>query len=723
MQSASTNGDKGTNTLASGQRGLPTDPLQSQLDFFATALTDHHQQQQQQQPPRTNNNNGSGNNNSNNNNSGLDWLNSNDSLSLSHPSDLLVDSSAPLNVPEPDQFDDDLERVLAGIEPSQLNYINTYQPTLEEQFLLGGGGSAAHDNTANSQGAGGILGTAAQLGSNSNAFNTNATAFGTNAFGTSGAFGPLFGYGSFTHYGGYGGPGSVVTVSSESAYGGGIADDAQSESYYNPYSPQGSLVNAANPSHFNSNLFQALENFSNELAAFGLSDTNINPNTAITNNNNTGGSISGLEGIVPSQTRLSISGASNTGSLAAAAAAANPNPTTIQPPLLSLDLLMPSSTASGHSFTSSFDDTMSNNNQRHDGANTDDAAELEREFGTSTGLVINGFVPVPPQSAVDPRKKYQCPSCPRAFARAFNLKTHMATHDPNRLKPHICHHPNCGRSFSRKHDLGRHLVSIHKDESGLKLTRADGEDDGHAVGGSGGRSGGGIRSGSSTYGVPGHPSPHVSTNAGRIHHVGKPSIGNTEGKKSNSNTKGAITPTTTNFMPNIALGSINNDDLIKRKFESNPNSRHNIMANNDPLHDFLNSPDPLSKLINAHDTRHKQFSAQDLKISARDLDNFGGSFIKSGPSNLKGFGIVNPFNAGGDRGKNIGNSGHGNHTPRAGSTYSTGSGIDGGLGVAAPGVSRGWCDTCGQGWVGTGYGAQKSCRCGGELDSKIKLTV
>ncbi|KAG8839248.1 hypothetical protein FRB91_007132 [Serendipita sp. 411] len=176
-------------------------------------------------------------------------------------------------------------------------------------------------------------------------------------------------------------------------------------------------------------------------------------------------------------------------------------------------------------------------------------------------------------------------------------------------------------------------------------------------------------------------------------------------------------------MPNIALGSINNDDLIKRKFESNPNSRHNIMVNNDPLHDFLNSPDPLSKLINAHDTRHKQFSAQDLKISARDLDNFGGSFIKSGPSNLKGFGIVNPFNAGGDRGRNIGNSGHGNHTPRAGSTYSTGSGIDGGLGVAAPGVSRGWCDTCGQGWVGTGPGAQKSCRCGGELDSKIKLTV
>lgn len=82
----------------------------------------------------------------------------------------------------------------------------------------------------------------------------------------------------------------------------------------------------------------------------------------------------------------------------------------------------------------------------------------------------------------DPRKKYKCSACPRgtfpfrifyyftqfflpAFARAYNLKTHMATHDPNRLKPHVCPHRSCGRSFSRKHDLGRHLISIHREES------------------------------------------------------------------------------------------------------------------------------------------------------------------------------------------------------------------------------------------------------------------
>ena len=51
------------------------------------------------------------------------------------------------------------------------------------------------------------------------------------------------------------------------------------------------------------------------------------------------------------------------------------------------------------------------------------------------------------------------------IARAYNLKTHIQTHDPNRLKPYACHHKSCGRSFSRKHDLQRHRAAIHHDQS------------------------------------------------------------------------------------------------------------------------------------------------------------------------------------------------------------------------------------------------------------------
>ncbi|PCH33366.1 hypothetical protein WOLCODRAFT_135083 [Wolfiporia cocos MD-104 SS10] len=81
-------------------------------------------------------------------------------------------------------------------------------------------------------------------------------------------------------------------------------------------------------------------------------------------------------------------------------------------------------------------------------------------------IPIVGSASIPKREDMqDPKKKYQCPSCPRAFARAYNLKTHIQTHDPNRSKPYACHHKSCGRSFSRKHDLTRHLVSIHRAET------------------------------------------------------------------------------------------------------------------------------------------------------------------------------------------------------------------------------------------------------------------
>jgi transposase-like protein len=69
-----------------------------------------------------------------------------------------------------------------------------------------------------------------------------------------------------------------------------------------------------------------------------------------------------------------------------------------------------------------------------------------------------------------PAKRFQCTQCERAFARAYNLNTHLATHDPDpsRSKPFPCPYPSCktdgGRSFSRKHDLQRHVASTHENE-------------------------------------------------------------------------------------------------------------------------------------------------------------------------------------------------------------------------------------------------------------------
>ncbi|ORX34379.1 hypothetical protein BD324DRAFT_145390 [Kockovaella imperatae] len=80
-----------------------------------------------------------------------------------------------------------------------------------------------------------------------------------------------------------------------------------------------------------------------------------------------------------------------------------------------------------------------------------------------TNLHGGGRGYVPGKTPDDPKKRHKCQICGRGFARAFNLKSHVQTHNPMRSKPHQCPHASCKRGFSRLHDLERHRQGIHSD--------------------------------------------------------------------------------------------------------------------------------------------------------------------------------------------------------------------------------------------------------------------
>ncbi|GAA5842249.1 hypothetical protein JCM3766R1_005081 [Sporobolomyces carnicolor] len=65
----------------------------------------------------------------------------------------------------------------------------------------------------------------------------------------------------------------------------------------------------------------------------------------------------------------------------------------------------------------------------------------------------------PEKSKEPPEKKFICPhpSCGRAFARHFNLNSHIKSHQG--IREFKC--PECSKLFSRKHDCTRHCIAIH----------------------------------------------------------------------------------------------------------------------------------------------------------------------------------------------------------------------------------------------------------------------
>lgn len=56
---------------------------------------------------------------------------------------------------------------------------------------------------------------------------------------------------------------------------------------------------------------------------------------------------------------------------------------------------------------------------------------------------------------------FQCHLCGKGFARSYNHKQHLQTHDDNRLKSHVCEYQDCQRRFVRATDLKRHCLSVH----------------------------------------------------------------------------------------------------------------------------------------------------------------------------------------------------------------------------------------------------------------------
>lgn len=68
---------------------------------------------------------------------------------------------------------------------------------------------------------------------------------------------------------------------------------------------------------------------------------------------------------------------------------------------------------------------------------------------------------------------FVCTMCnpQKGFARHYNYKQHMETHQADRAKPHVCPYEDCRRAFVRKTDLTRHHISVHAKKRDWKCTK------------------------------------------------------------------------------------------------------------------------------------------------------------------------------------------------------------------------------------------------------------
>ncbi|KAF9901199.1 hypothetical protein BX616_002342 [Lobosporangium transversale] len=79
---------------------------------------------------------------------------------------------------------------------------------------------------------------------------------------------------------------------------------------------------------------------------------------------------------------------------------------------------------------------------------------------SSSSFLNNGKAPRQQADTIE-KRMHPCTfeGCHKSFTRAFNLRSHLNTHNGER--PHKCPEPGCDWDFVRRHDLDRHVKSKH----------------------------------------------------------------------------------------------------------------------------------------------------------------------------------------------------------------------------------------------------------------------